>query len=153
MPNEKSLENLKNGKRTQFNGDTAVENQRKSAESRKRNNTIRKLGQQMLEAKMEVDAQTLKSIKRMGFDGEKPELQMLLLARIGAIAIGKDAKLAMEATQLLMEITGNDVRSINAAEQRAIERERLAMEREKVESANRRDGEVPVLIDRRPRDE
>ena len=148
MANE---QNLKRGNpATEFNSRTAVEAQKKSAQSRKRNTTLRKLGLQMLQTQIEVDEDTLESVKRLGFETDTPEVQMILLAKLGAIALHNDPDLTMRATQLLMEITGNDVRSINAAEQREIERERLAMEREKVESANKRDGDVPVLIDRRP---
>ena len=154
MPNAKSLENLKAHHFTsEQSRDKAAINGKKGGIQSGKSKTLRKLGLQMLSAQMEVDAQTLKMIKHMGFDTEKPEMQMVLLARLGAIAVSDNPDLMLKATQLLMEITGNDVRSINAAEQRAIERERLALEREKIESANKHEDDVPVLIDRRPDDE
>lgn len=143
-------ENLKNGKRTQFSGGLAArEAQKKSAASRKRNNTIRKLGQQMLSTPLPVGdmpdgEKVLAALKGFGFDTNEPELQMLILARIGTLAISDNPKTALAATNLLMEITGNDVRTQIAQEQREIDRARLKLEREKLD-ALKKDGTKEAL--------
>lgn len=139
-------ENLKKGEKTRFSGELAArEAQKKSAASRKRNNSIRKLGLKMLSTpmpvlEMENGQEGLAAVKGLGFDADEPELQMLILARLGTMAIGRDPKIALMATDMLMEITGNDVRSQIAGEQRAIDRERLAFEREKL-AAQKRDAD------------
>ena len=135
MASEKLTENLKKGAKTRFNGETAVENQKKSAASRKRNNRLRMLGMQMLSTPMVLDKSTLDSVKKLGFKTDAPELQMVILARLGALTTSKDPKIAMQAIDMIMEITGNDVRSINAEEQRKVERERISLEREKMEAS------------------
>ena len=151
MANE---ENLKNGRATQFSGELAArEAQKKSAAARKRNNTIRKLGQQMLQTPLDLShmpdgPQTLAAIRAMGFDTDEPELQMLILARIGSMAVSTNPKTALAATDLLMEITGNDVRSQIAAEQRRIDRERLKLEREKFEEQHQTEWQnAPQIVD------
>ena len=52
----------------------------------------------------------------------------------------------MLAGKLAMEISSND----NAAAQRRIERERLALEREKLERETKQPDDIPVILDRRP---
>lgn len=133
-------ENLKQGKATQFGNSLAArEAQKKSAASRKRNNTLRKLGQQMLQTSIDIShmpdgAQVLAGIRAMGFDTDEPELQMLILARLGSLAISVVPEVALAATKLLMEITGNDVRSLIAADQRKVDYARLKLEREKFDA-------------------
>lgn len=134
-----NIDNLNRGNpETEFNARTAAEAQKKSAASRKRNNTIRKLGLQMLSTEMAVDAQTLKNARNMGFDTDQPEIQMLMLARLGAAALSKDPKLSLAAMDMIFEITGNDARSATAAEQRKLERERIKLERERLELEKQR---------------
>lgn len=138
-------ENLQKGKATQFSGGVAARDaQKKSAASRKRNNTIRKLGQQMLQMPMDLGLMptkermtALQSLRSMGFETESPELQMVILARLGALAVSEDPKLMMDAAQMLLEITGNDVRSQIAAEQRKIDRERIKLEKARFEAIHK----------------
>ena len=151
MANE---ENLKKGKATQFSGVLAArEAQKKSAASRKRNNTIRRLGQQMLQTPLDISHmpdkdQVLAGLAGMGFDTDAPELQMLILARLGSMAISKDARTSLAATELLLEITGNDVRSQIAADQRKVDRERLKLEREKFVQQHQTEWQsAPQIVD------
>ena len=138
MPNEKSLENLKKHQFTSNQSrDKAAINGKKGGIKSGRAKTLRALGKLMLSTPMQLDEKNLKTIQKSGFDTDAPELQMVILARLGALATSKDANIAMKAINMLMEITGNDVRSINAEEQRKIERERLALEREKMEQEAR----------------
>lgn len=132
--NPRYTANLQKGQKTQFSGETAGKNALKAQESRKRKKNIRELATIMLQAPIEVDEKAKENVKKMGFDfPDNPELQMMILARLGAMAIGKDAGVAMAAQEKLMEYTGNDVRSHIEAERRQLERERLAFEREQLE--------------------
>ena len=151
MPSEKSLENLKKGRR--FTSD-ADDIQTKKAQSnggkaRARNISIRKLGRQLLNSTPDVGEGTLKQLKQLGFETDKPDLQTLILARVGAMAIGKDSRLALQAAQMLLEITGNDVKSMIAAEDHAIQREKLDIERTRMEmekTAQDDEGHVKIII-------
>ena len=143
MRSAKQLENLKKGKNTRFHGEMAAENQRKATESRKRNTELRKLGLMFMNSTPDVSAATLQQLKQLGVKDQSPTLQMIMVARLGALIMSKDTKVAMQAMQMLMEITGTDSKSQTAAEKHRIERERLALEREKMEreSACQDDGE------------
>lgn len=138
MPSERSLENLKKGKKTQFkSGDEAARiNGSKGGKAYGRNNSIRKLAREMLNSTPDVGDGTLRQLKQLGINADTPDLQTLILARIGAMAIGKDSRLALQATQMLLEIAGNDVRSMIAAEDHEIQRDRLEVERERMERGN-----------------
>ena len=144
MPNAKSLENLKKGRRFTSDADDVQTKKAQSngGKARARNISIRKLGQQLLNTTPEVGEGTLRQLKQLGLETDKPDLQTLILARIGAMAIGKDSRLALQATQMLMEITGNDASSMIAADDHAIQRERLALEREKMERDTPANGEA-----------
>lgn len=133
MPSERSLENLKKGKKTQFkSGDEAARiNGSKGGKAYGRNNSIRKLAKEMLSATPEVGDGTLRQLKQLGFNAETPDLQTLILARIGAMAIGKDSRLALQATQMLLEIAGSDVRSMIATDDHELQREKLELERDR----------------------
>lgn len=133
MPSEKSLENLKNGRRFKRDDDATKQAARNAAKAKSKNVTMRKLGLQLLNATPNVTDATVKQLKQLGLDADNPDLQTLILARIGAMAIGKDAKLALQAAQMLLEITGSDAKSMTAAESRKLQRERLAFERERME--------------------
>lgn len=138
MPNERSLENLKKGRRFTADADDVLTKKAQSngGKARARNISMRKLGLQLLNATPEVGEGTIKQLKQLGLDADNPDLQTLILARIGAMAIGKDARLALQASQMLLEITGNDVKSMNAAEDRKIQRARLELDRERMERDN-----------------
>lgn len=136
MPNAKSLENLKKGRKFKRDDDATKEAARNAAKANHRNTTIRRIAKDMLSATPEVGEGTLRQLKQLGLNSETPDLQTLILARIGAMAIGKDSRLALQATQMLMELTGNDARSLIAAEDHEIQRERLAFERERMERDN-----------------
>ncbi len=130
-------ENLEKGKATQFGNPIAArEAQKKSAASRKRNNTLRKLGRLMLTTPIDVSAEQLAALKRLGFEDDKPEVQMVLLGQLAAIALSNDPKLAMQATDKLLEITGNDVFTLNADENRKIKRAELRLKQEKAARDN-----------------
>lgn len=133
MVSQKSLDNLKNGKRFKPDDDATKNAARNAAKSKSRNVALRKHAQQLLVAKPEVTDGTVRQLKQLGMNTEEPDLQTLILARIGAMAIGKDSRLALQASQMLFEITGNDARSMIAAEGHAIQREKLKLERERFE--------------------
>ena len=143
MPSEKSLENLKKGRRFTADADDVLTKKAQSngGKARARNISMRKQGLQLLNAMPNVGEGALKQLKQLGMEADNPTLQTLILARIGAMAIGKDSKLALQASQILLEITGNDVKSVNAAEDHKIQRERLAFERERMERENPTSGE------------
>lgn len=136
MVNKRSLDNLKNGKRFKPDDDATKNAARNAAKAKSKNVAMRKLAQQLLNAKPEVGDGTIRQLKQLGLNTESPDLQTLILARIGSMAIGKDSRLALRATQMLLEIAGNDVRSLIAAEDHEIQRERLAFERERMERDN-----------------
>lgn len=133
MVNQKSLDNLKNGKRFKPDDDATKNAARNAAKAKSKNVAMRKLAQQLLNAKPEVGDGTIRQLKQLGLNADNPDLQTLILARIGAMAIGKDSRLALQATQMLMEIAGNDARSLSAADEHEIQRERLEIERERME--------------------
>lgn len=148
MPSAKSLENLKKGKKTQFkSGDEAAKiSGAKGGKANGKTHSMRKLAQQMLAATPDVPESTLRSLRQLGLDADTPDLQTLILARIGALAIGKDAKLALQATQMFLEISGNDMRTLIAKEDRKIQRERLKMEREQMEKESQPESEGAKII-------
>lgn len=135
MPSEKSLANLKKGRRFTADADDVLTKRAQSngGKARARNISMRKQGLQLLNAMPNVGEATLKQLKQLGMEDDDPTLQTLILARIGAMAIGKDSKLALQATQMLLEITGNDAKSITAAENHKIQRERIALDKERME--------------------
>lgn len=127
VPSEKSLENLKKGKDTQFKcGDSAAIQARKNShESQRRNIAARKAFKDalaMMAGEVLSDAQIEKLRKRgIEVDGKT-------LLEIGAASTLMQWIMGdMDAGKLAMEISGND----DAAERRKIEREKLAFEREK----------------------
>lgn len=133
MVNQKSLDNLKNGKRFKPDDNATKNAARNAAKAKSKNVAMRKLAQQLLNAKPEVGDGTIRQLKQLGFNTESPDLQTLILARIGSMAIGKDSRLALQATQMLLEISGNDVRSLIAADEREIQTAHLELERERFE--------------------
>ena len=141
MPSEKSLENLKKGRRFKRDDDATKEAARNAAKAKSKNVTMRKLGLKLLNATPEVGEGAIKQLKQLGLEADNPDLQTLILARIGAMAIGKDSRIALQAAQMLLEITGNDVKSIIADKDHKIQKKRLALERERMERENSPVGE------------
>ena len=148
MPNERSLENLKKGRRFTADADDVLTKKAQSngGKARARNISMRKLGLQLLNATPEVGEGTIKQLKQLGLNTDTPDLQTLILARIGAMAIGKDSRLALQATQMLLEITGNDVRSQIAKVDQEIQIERLKLEKERMQKENSNVGEGVNII-------
>lgn len=134
MPSEKSLENLKKGRRFTANADDIQTKRAQSngGKTRAKKIAMRKQAQDILNAIPNVGENTLTQLRQLGMETDNPTLQTLILARIGAMAIGKDSRLALQATQMLLEITGNDARTMIAKEDQKIQREKIAFEREKI---------------------
>lgn len=134
MPSEKSLENLKKGRRFTANADDVLTKRAQSngGKATARKIAMRKQAQDILNAMPNVGETTINQLRQLGMETDNPTLQTLILARIGAMAIGKDSRLALQATQMLLEITGNDVRSMIAKEDQKIQREKIALERERM---------------------
>lgn len=131
--NPKSLENLKKGKDTQFRGDNAAMYAERANNAKRQKNSLKELASLMLSAKIDVDEKTLAAVKRMGFDVDKPQLQMIGLVRLGSMLSSKNPAEVISAMNELREMTGQDTKSMIEAERRQLERERLAFEREKLE--------------------
>ena len=147
MPSAKSLENLKKGKKFKSDDEATKICGAKGGKANGKTHSMRKLAQQMLSATPEVSETTLRTLRQLGIDSDNPDLQTLILARIGAMAIGKDSRLALQATQMFLEISGNDARSMIAKEDRKIQRERLRMEKDKAKSiGNNTDDERLVQL-------
>lgn len=143
MPSEKSLENLKKGKGTQFKcGDSAAINARKNShESQRRNIAARKAFKDalaLMAGEVLSDAQVEKLRKRgIEVDGKT-------LLEIGAASTLMQWIMGdMDAGKLAMEISGND----DAAERRKIEREKLAFEREKFAAEQSRAEQKTAITD------
>lgn len=131
---KKQLEVLKKNQFTsEQSREAAARNGSKGGINCARNKSLRKLGLQMLDAAPQVNEDTLKQLKRLGMETDSPDMKTIILGRIFALTMSKDAKVAMQATQMIMEITGNDVRSMIAAERNQLERERIMLERERME--------------------
>ena len=144
MPIDKQLENLKKGHRFTADADDVVTKkaQSKGGINRARNISMRKECQRMLGMMPEINEATIKQLKRKGMDAEDPSLQTLILARVGALALGKNERVALQAAQLIMELSGNDANSQIAAENRKLQREKLKIERERLElEKNKQDGD------------
>ena len=125
MPNEKSLENLKRGKKFKCDDPATIQARKNSHESQRRNIAARKAfkdARAMLAGEVLSDTQIEKLRKRgIEVDGKT-------LLEIGAASTLMQWIMGdMDAGKLAMEISGND----DAAERRKIEREKLAFEREK----------------------
>jgi hypothetical protein len=125
VANEKNLR--RGNPKTEFSGRIAVEAQKKSAESRKKNTAMRKAMKDiMAKAPSEVlSANQINDLRMEGIDIDNKTLMDVSVASIALQAI----KGNVAAVKVIMELLGED----NAAEQRKIERERLALEREKME--------------------
>ena len=157
MPSAKSLENLKKGRRFTADADDLVTKnaQRKGGINHARKLSMRKECQRMLGMMPEVTDATIKQLKRMGMETDDPSLQTLILARIGALALGKNERVAIQAAQLILEISGNDAKSMIASEDRKLQREKLKIERERLQLEMQKINgaevaDVPRIIDRRP---
>lgn len=142
MPNEKSLENLKKGKDTQFKcGDSAAINARKkSHESQRRNIAARKAFKELLAMSADevLSEAQIEKLKKRGI-----EIDGKTMLEIGAASTLMQWIMGdMNAGKLAMEISGND----NAAEQRSIERERLVLEKQKLEQENKAPAAPPRII-------
>ena len=127
MPNATQIKNLEKGKKTQFCGETAAENQRKSTESRKRNIALRdavKLAMQCMPEEVLSDKQ-LKVLHKEGVDTDGKSGVEVVAASLAIKAMRGNTK----AVEVLMDLLGEST----AAERNRIERERLALEREKME--------------------
>ena len=157
MPSQKSLENLKKGRRFTADADDVVtkDAQRKGGRNRAINLSMRKEALKMVKCKPEVGDASLQQLKHLGTDSDDPTLQTLMIANICALALSKDPHIALQAAKLMMEITGYDARSMSAAEDRKLQREKLKLEQRRLEleemKAQGKDiADVPVIIDRRP---
>lgn len=124
-----------------FDTNSAREAQRKSAASRKRNNSLRKLGLQMLQSPINTSGMSksqsdalLRDLKAKGFDTDRPELQMQLLANLFNMAADSNWKAAIPAMQLLMEITGTDARTQSAEEQARIDWAKVELEQKRFDA-------------------
>jgi hypothetical protein len=127
MPNATQIKNLEKGKKTQFRGETAVENQRKATESRKRNIALReavKVAMACLPEEVLSDKQ-LKALHREGVDTDGKSSVEVVAASLAVKAMRGNTK----AVEVLMELLGEST----SAERNRIERERLALERVKME--------------------
>ena len=149
MPTERQLENLKKGRKFRANDEATRQSAAKAAHAKHRNTRLRKLATEMLTATPETTEEMIRFLKRLGIDEDNPDLQTLMLARIGACAIGKEPRVAMQAAQLLIELTGNDAKTVNAAADRALQRERLDMLQAEMAQKNadgENNGELERLI-------
>lgn len=129
--------------------DAAARNGSKGGKNCARMKSMRKLATQMLQSVPDVSEGTLKSLKQLGVDADKPDVQTIILGRIFALAMSKDSRVAMQATQMVLEITGNDVRSQIAVERNALERERIKLEQERIKNDNASNSEsehVSIVI-------
>jgi hypothetical protein len=131
MPSEKSLENLKKGKKFGSNdGLTPKEAQRKSAASRKKNNTMRAAMREVM-ARLPFEVLSEDQINALRTEGIDTENKTLMDVSVASLVL-QAVRGNVAAAKVIMELLGED----NAAEQRKIERERLALERERMERAN-----------------
>lgn len=109
---------------------------------------LRKRGLEMFQKQLDVgqipDVGLLSGLCR---DCEKPDVQMLILARLAGMAIGDDAKTAMAATGMLMEITGCDVRSQLAQMQHELDMAKLELDREKMQPRGADLSKVDAMMD------
>jgi hypothetical protein len=146
VPSEKSLENLKRGKKFACDDDATIQARKNSHESRRQNIAARKAFKDAL-AMMAGEVLSDTQIEKLRKRGIEVDGKTLL--EIGAASTLMQWIMGdMDAGKLAMEISGND----DAAERRKIEREKLAFEREKF-AAEREDSKtnnVPRIIDRRP---
>ena len=62
---------------------------------------------------------------------------MLLLGRLATIALHGEPRLALQAMDKLLEISGKDIRTLENDENRKIKQAELALSREKFESSAR----------------
>lgn len=116
--------------------DAAARNGSKGGINSAKMKNMRKLATRMLHSVPDVPESTLKNLKQLGVDADNPDIQTIILGKIFALTMSKDPKVAMQATQMVLEITGNDVRSLIAAERNALERERIKLERERMITDN-----------------
>ena len=144
MPNEKSLENLKRGKKF-ASGDAATKKAGSNGgKATARNIAARKAFKDALATVADeiLSGAQVDKLKKRGLDVDgKTLMELGAMSTIMQWIMGD-----MDAGKLTMEISGND----DAAERRKIERERLALEREKLAKEDKRPDDVPRIIDRRP---
>lgn len=126
MPSEKSLENLKKGRRFKCDDSATINARKNSHESQRKNIAARKAFKDalaMLAGDVLSESQ-VEMLRKQGIDVDGKTLMELGAATTILQWLMGD----MKAGALAMEISGND----NAAEQRSIERERLALEKERI---------------------
>lgn len=119
--------NLKRGNPpTQFNGRSAVEAQKKSVESRRKNIAMRNAMRAIMAVAPEevLSAAQIDALRMEGIETDNKTLMDISVASIALQAAHGN----VAAVKVIMELLGED----NAAEQRKIERERLSLEREKL---------------------
>lgn len=131
LPNEKSLANLKKGNKFKCDDSATIKAREKSHESQRRNIAMRKAVKAAM-ARAADDLFSYKQIHILHMGGVETEDQTVMDVCITSL-IAQAAMGNTKATKLIMELMGED----NAAEQRKIERERLALEREKMEQEAR----------------
>lgn len=134
MPNEN---NLKRGNPpTQFNGRSAVEAQKKSVESRRKNIAMRNAMRAIMAVAPEevLSAAQIDALRMEGIETDNKTLMDISVASIALQAAHGN----VAAVKVIMELLGED----NAAEQRKIERERLSLEREKLAQGRNTEAEA-----------
>ena len=139
-----NAKNLRRGNpETEFRGQRAVEAQKKATEARKKNIAMRKAMKEIMAmAPTEVLSDTQIDMLRM--EGIDTHDRTLMEVSVASIAL-QAAHGNVAAVKVIMELLGED----NAAEQRKIERERLALEREKLAQGKNADSEtdhVQIMI-------
>lgn len=130
MPNEKSLANLKRGNRFKCNDSATIKAREKSHESQRKNIAMRKAMKEIM-SKVPSEVLSEDQINALRNDGIDTENKTLMDVSVASLAL-QAIKGNVAAVKAVMELLGED----NAAEQRKIERERLALERERMERAN-----------------
>lgn len=130
-----SLENLKKGVATRFNsGDAAARGRAggiAAAKTIRKRKAVKAVAKEILSLMPNLDHNTERTLEAMGFDLENNEATILTIMSMAYAQ--KAMKGDVRAGQLLLEMTGDDPRSISSAERLKLDKEKLKIEREKLE--------------------
>lgn len=131
MPNAENLNNRKSFKKGSPEAKLA---QIKSTETHRRRKNMRETVVAMMSAKPEVDRSVLQNLRRLGLEEDNPTMQTLICANLMTIATSARApKFALQAIEIIGELTGCDASSKIAAERLKLDKARLKLERERFE--------------------
>lgn len=129
-----NLENLEHRKPFEAGSERLRQAVAKSTATKMRRKNMRETVLAMMEARPKPTDELLRDLRKMGLENPEPDLQTIICANLLSIATLKRApKSALQAIEIIGELTGCDASTKIASERMKLERARLKLERERFE--------------------